>query len=128
MHVPNVVKARTVVTQSGLRVNWKNVSYFEIQEENNFYQIGIKWKYKASIKTEYLELNKDTDLYKYFKQHGIVKLGEYYVNLNKIITIQEKAIHGPHEKVRVRFLFTDGFELVTVLTSTDWVWWKTTYA
>ena len=128
MYVPSIAKARTVMTQSGLRINWKRVSYFSLEATKEHYIVGIRWKYKASLRTEYINLNIETDLYKYFKQHGLVKFEDIYVNLNKILLIEEKAVHGPNEKTRVRLLFEDGFEVIRIFKSTDWVWWKTTYA
>lgn len=125
---PSILRTRTSLTSSGTRVNWKNTSYFEIKEGDGVYIIGIKWKYKASIKTETVEINIETDLYKYFKQFGLVQINPtIFINLNNILTIDEEQIHGPVEKTRIRFVFWDGFEITIVLQSTTWVWWKTTY-
>jgi len=122
-----VLRARTVMTFSGTRVNWRNVSYFEIKDTDSN-TIGIKWKFKASIRTEIVEINPETDYYKYFKQYGLVKFEDTFVNLYKILTIDEEPVHGPIEHTKVRIVFTDGFELTRTLRSADWVWWKTTYA
>jgi len=127
---PNILRTRTLLV-GDTRVNWNNVSYFELgddaEQPDVYYSIGIKWKYKASIKTEYLKLSKETDLYAYFKRFDTVKLGRYYINLSKIITLSEENIHGPTEKTRIRLVFTDGFELVETINTDVWVWWKTTY-
>jgi len=124
-----VLRARTILTQNGIRVNWRNVSYFTIEETDQYYLAGIKWKYKASIMTEEIHLNKELTLYKFFKPFGIVAFGkEHYVNLHNIITIEETEVHGPVEKTVVRIVFVDGHQLVKKMTTTDWVWWKTNYA
>lgn len=116
---------------NGIRINWMNTSYFTVESENaDEYTFSVKWKYKASIMTEEIVLKKQNlHLQNYFKQFGIAALNkDTYVNLGRILTIQETQVHGPVDKTLVRIVFVDGFELIRKIESTQWVWWKSTYA
>lgn len=132
---PGIVRARTVVSANGVRINWANVSYFDVStviekdpdtlEEKSEYQILVKWKFKASIISEDIRMSIDTNLPRYMKTFGLIPLGsEKYINVSKILLINEEAIHGPIEKTRVRIVFTDGFEIKETLSTEHWVQWK----
>ena len=122
------MKANTIMMTNGVRVNWRQVSYFTYTKTDDGFEFKVKWKYKASIRTETLILKKDFNLNSYFKQYKIVLFNDLWVNLTKIMIIEEEAIHGPEEKTKVRMVFVDGFELIQTMPADKWARWKTTYA
>ena len=126
----NVTRARTVMTKNGLRVNWRNVGYFTIKEREEDFLVQVRWKYKAGIMMEELEMgDKDFKPTAYFKQYQLIPLTEdTYINLNNVMIIEEKAIPGPQENVLVRVVLIDGFQLSVKMTRERWIWWKQTYA
>jgi hypothetical protein len=128
----NIAKTRTVLVGK-TRVNWLNVSCVTIDgigvgdKDPDYYKIGIKWKYKASIRTRVVKLSREINLPGYFKKFGLVQLGSYFINLSKIMTLDESPVHGPVEKTRYTILFSDGFEIHETIKTDFWLWWKTTY-
>jgi len=127
---PNIVRARTILLSNGVRINWKNISYFTVEETKPIFKANIRWKYKAGLMEEIIEVGgEDFDPYKYFKKFGIVSLSEdVYINLNKIMLIKEKTVHGPIDKTTVRIVFNDGMQIIKKLDSKYWSWWKDTYS
>jgi len=126
----NVARARTVLTKNGIRVNWRNVGYFTIEKQENSYLIEIRWKYKAGIMTEKIEMGdhefKPTS---YFRQFQLIPLTEdTYINLNNVMIIEEQSISGPVEKVLVRVVLIDGYQVIVKMTRERWVWWKQNYS
>jgi len=126
----NVTRARTVLTKNGLRVNWRNIGYFTIQKRETDFLVEVKWKYKASIRTETIivgdEQFKPTN---YFKQYNFVPLTEdLFINLNNIMIIEEEPVHGPQEQVIIRVVLIDGFKISVKMTRERWIWWKQNYA
>jgi hypothetical protein len=123
---------------NGIRVNWRNIPYFRINKnktteenkDNTKYTAIIKWKYKAGLMEEVVELGgEDFRPAVYFKQYQIVPLTEeIYINLNNIMLIKEQSIPGPQERVLVKIVLIDGFQLVVKMDRERWVWWKQTYA
>ncbi len=127
----STLKARTILMSNGIRINWRNIAYLEIDsQDTDGFSCIVKWKYKASIRSEVIELKKpDTNLVNYFKQYSIVQLtSECYVNLSRIMTISEETIYGPQDITQVRIVFLDGFEVIKKIPSEKWQWWKTNYA
>ena len=137
----NLLRARTQMTSNGTRISWMNVNYFDLEEVSveaegagaegiiiKEHKLGIKWKYKASILTEEIRLPIDVNLPKMMKPFNLVPIGNSYVNVYKIMTINEEAMHGPEERVRVRIVLVDGFELIKILGVDEWAYWKTHHA
>jgi hypothetical protein len=129
----NVVRARTILMPNGIRVNWRNVPHFTLKENedsDNKYTALVKWKFKAGLMEEAIELGgEDFRPAVYFKQYQIVPLTPtIYVNLNNIMMIEEQAIHGPQEKVMVKIVLIDGFHLAVKMDREKWIWWKQNYA
>ena len=128
-------KSTTVLLADGKRVSWFNVNYLEvvqILDENGIksgFEFIVKWKYKASIKSEtFFSPMVQNELNKYFARFGIVPLTEtVYVNLAKISIVTEEQIYGPIEKTRVKMIFVDGYQFQEKIDSAKWSWWKQTY-
>ena len=123
------MRAKTILTADGKRINWHQITHVDLQREGGVLIGKFKWKYKASIKVEEIALNlKDTEIGKYFKRYNFAPLTtEIYINLDKIMLLEENQIFGPTEKTKVRILFLDGFELYKVIESVRWSWWKTSF-
>ncbi len=125
------MKSTTVLLGNGKRVSWFNTSYVTVKElpDKEGYEFTVYWKYKAAIKKEvFTSPMKTQELNQYFYKFGIVPLKKgVFINLDKILIIDEEQVFGPVEKTRVRIVFTDGFEFKELLVSTDWSWWKQSY-
>jgi len=123
------MRAKTTLTADGKRINWSQVTHIDLKREGGVLIGRFKWKYKASIKTEEVALNlKDTEIAKYFKHYNFAPLtNDLYINLDKIMLIEEEQKFGPIEKTRVRMLFLDGFEVFKNVESVRWSWWKTSF-
>ena len=128
----HLLKARLTLTPNGTRINWKNVSYAVISEitlpEGQMYSIGVKWKYKASILTEEILLPIETNLNLYFKQTHLIRFDDALISLSKIMTINEEAVPGPQEMVRVRIVLVDGYQIIRKVTRESWISWKAAHA
>jgi hypothetical protein len=127
---PNIVRARTIVTPGGLRVNWHNVSLLTIEKIDDLYYVEISWKYKASIKKEKTQIGgPDFRPKEFFKKYGLIALDENtFINVRNILVIEETSVHGPQEKTLVRIVLQDGFQIVRKLDSKNWAWWKENHA
>ncbi len=123
------MKTTTVLLASGKRVSWFNVSYVKAVLVGDEYEFTIYWKYKAQIRKEiFTSPMKENQLNKYFASFGLVPLVDnVFINLSKVLMIDEEAVHGPVEKTRIRMVFTDGFEMSHVMVATQWAWWKQSY-
>jgi len=139
----NTIRARTLLASNGIRVNWMNVSFFDIEkitsESTNTingetidiqeYKLTIKWKFKASILSEVAIMPLTTNIQQLMKPFGLVPFGEdSYININNILIIEEVAIHGPQEKVRVRVVLMDGFEIIKTFDAKAWAFWKSNHS
>jgi hypothetical protein len=124
-----LTKARTVLFSDGKRVNLFEVTHFRTKKLKLGYEFTIYWKYKASIKEEIIRTDHASfDPSKYFKQFGFAPFTEnIYVNLAKIMIIEEEQVFGPVEKTKVRIVFSDGFQIIEKLESTRWSWWKSSF-
>ena len=117
----------------GKRINWRSISYFYAESIEGTGEQGveftIKWKFKASIKsirTTWTGTN--LGLTNHFRKLSIVELkDDLYVNLDRVQIVEEEAVHGPVEKVRVTMFFEDGLSIFVIFEATKWAWWKTTY-
>jgi hypothetical protein len=122
------MKTTTVQMNDGKRVSWFNTSYVKITEVDAGYELKIYWKYKASIKSETIETTMSSrEMLKYFNRFGLVPLEDYYINLSRIMFIDEEVIYGAIEKSRVHMVFTDGLEITKIVKAQDWSWWKQSY-
>jgi hypothetical protein len=125
-----ILRARTVLTKNGKRINWNNVAYFTYKKDELNFILDIRWKYKAGIMSEeiIMEFKNNAEMYKYFKRYGIVAFSDdIFINLNHIMLIEETPVSGPQEKILIRIIIMDGFQIVRKLLHDNWVWWKTTY-
>jgi hypothetical protein len=125
----NILKARTVLMNNGIRINWRNIGYFKLVKEDTNYYADIQWKYKAGIMTERVLVGDNTfEPFKFFKQYRIVALDEEtYINLGHVMIIEEIPVRGAQEKTLVKIILVDGFRIVVKLDAATWTWWKTTY-
>lgn len=127
----NANSAGTFMMSDGLRVSWSNVSFANINEVDNGYEIEFQWKYKVSIRHEktFLEKSPGLNIRDFFKRYGLVLLiPGLYINLKKIMVIQEEVQHGPIDYTKLRIVFVDGYELNTKMTSESWSWWRSNHA
>lgn len=121
------MKTTTVLIED-VRVSWFNVNCVHYQPADDGFMFTIFWKYKAAIKRENIFTPmKANELSKYFEKFGLVKYQDYYVNLSKIMLIKEDPVYGPQDKTRVQLIFNDGFNIMKVLPSEEWSWWKQSY-
>jgi len=131
-NVGNVFRARTIQITPGKRINWERVPYFIFNEDkdgaSDIIHVEIRWKYKAGIKTENIDMNKEHfSNPTYFKRYGLVKLvGDTYINLNRIMFIEE--VQQGLDSVVVRFVLQDGFEITRKISLTNWIWWRDNFA
>ncbi len=130
MNVSNIrMKSTTVLLGDGKRVSWFNVSHVDVLPTPEGYEFTIKWKYKASVKTEVFKAPmKAHELNKYFARFGIIPFEEdLFINLAEIMIVKEEQIFGPVEKTEVSMIFRDGYEIKRKIESTKWSWWKQQY-
>jgi len=124
--------AGLTLMKNGVRVNWSNVCFFRYRIIGDLFQIEFQWKYKVSIRNEFVTLNKMSrqDLAKYFVKWGLVPFGESsFINVNKILLIDEdEVIRGPIDYTKLRLVFTDGFEYREKLKSEYWTWWRSNHS
>ena len=123
------MKVKMMVTADRKRINWSQITSVSLSREDGVLIGKIKWKYKASIKTEEFALNlKDHEIGPYFKRVNFAPLTtNLYVNVEKIMMIEEDQIFGAVEKTKVRMLFLDGFEISEKMEPAQWSWWKTSF-
>jgi hypothetical protein len=117
---------------NGVRINWNNIGYLDMVDNSadDGYTFIVRWKYKASIRREEIKLKKpNVTLFNYFKQYNLIELfNGTFVNLSRIMLIEEKAVHGPQEMTLVRMVFLDGFELIKKIPADKWQSWKSLHA
>jgi hypothetical protein len=122
------MRTKTVQLADGKRVNWFDVSYTLVTKIQDGYEFTIYWKYKAAIKSETLSTTMaDNEVNKYFSKFGLVKWDQYYINLDKVMLINEETIHGAIEKSSVEMVFVDGLYLKRKVPAQEWSWWKQLY-
>jgi hypothetical protein len=129
--LPRAQRANLQLMADGKRVNWNNISILKVGtlETADGVSLEFRWKYKASIKTEITTwTGKNLELVKHFRPFNIVELlDNIFINLNRILFVEEKSIHGPTEKTSIRMVFEDGLEINETFLATKWAWWKTTF-
>ncbi len=118
----------TTVLIGNKRVSWFNVNCVQFQKTDLGHEFTVYWKYKASVKKETFDTPmQESEINKYFARFGLVLFHDWYINLAKILLVSEEQIFGPVEKTRARIVFDNGYELIKVIESTWWSWWKQTY-
>jgi hypothetical protein len=121
-------KKTTTVLIEDTRISWFNTNCVHINETDDGFMFTVFWKYKASIKRKNIFTTmKENELPKYFEKYGLVKFQDYFINLGKIMIIDEESIFGPKEKAQVSIVFSDGYSITKVVDATEWSWWKKTY-
>jgi len=123
------MRVRTTLTADGKRINWLEVTHIKLNREGGVLIGKIQWKYKASIKEEEIALNlKDGQIAEYFKNFKFAPLtNNIYVNLSKIMLIEEEPTFGPIDTTKVRIVFTDGYQFQENIESNRWSWWKSSF-
>jgi hypothetical protein len=116
-------------------VNWKNVPYFEFEEttddkDQSIIILKYNEKYKVSLaprKAIYLGTVKDLDT-KLGAKHSFKKLETnsktLYINLDKILSVEELNSEKSTTKLNIYFNFVDGSRLHTYLDLEYWRWWS----
>ena len=103
-------------------INIENLNFLVLQENNICIPIRKK------IKTEYFQLNFTSDeLDKVLKEnkYKIVRLGKYYINLLKILAIQENIEDCELKKnIKIRFIFDSDYIEVEIARN-YWDFWLT---
>ena len=122
---PNIIRLRAPKYDNYF-INWRNVSYFDLTVKDGVYTACIRWKYKAAIIEEQVVIGEiQGPPAKHFKRYQLVPLGqEVFININKVLLVQEEPVENAVDKVKVRIVFTDGFQLIKKMDSEEWSNWK----
>ena len=117
---------------NGKRVNWNQVTHVRAQKsiDGDGYELKIYWRYKAAIREEIFKhmASNDGQLNEYFKGFGFAPLNQgLFINLQKIMMVDEEQKYGPVEKTRIHIIFSDGMQIKETLESVQWSWFKKSF-
>ena len=106
-----------------LYVNWKNVKYVECLPKEDKYLIRHQ-KDAAGLVHHETIFELKNDLIKQFPRFGLIKLENYWINIDSILLIEEHIMEST-VKLLIAFESTDSLVINTKIGY--WKNWKITY-